>query len=149
MKEKFKFLPHTADIKFQAFGEDLEDCFKSAGLALTNIICKQKINSKIKKRIKVNGRDRERLLYEFLEEIIYLLDIGDFLVGDIKNLKIKSEKNKKDRYDQILTAEFYGDDINNYQAETDVKAVTYNDMFVKSPSENKSNEFSCQVVVDV
>lgn len=142
---KFKFLEHTADIKFQAFGNSLEECFANAGYALVNIICKQKIKPKIKKRFKVKGRDRERLLYEFLERILYLLDVGDFLVGEIKEIKIMSKKNKNNRYDQVLEAEVYGDDVKDYETEGDVKAITYHDMFIKQEGE----KFVSQVVVDV
>jgi len=145
MDMKFKFLPHTADIKFQAFGNSLEECFANAGYALVNIICKQKIKPKIKKRFKVKGRDRERLLYEFLERILYLLDVGDFLVGEIKEIKIMSKKNKNNRYDQVLEAEVYGDDVKDYETEGDVKAITYHDMFIKQEGE----KFVSQVVVDV
>ena len=60
---KFKFLSHTADIKFQAFGENLEECFKNAALALTNIICKQKIKPIKNKIIKIYGRDLETIKF--------------------------------------------------------------------------------------
>lgn len=143
---KYKFLPHTADIKFQAFGNDLEECFTNAGNALMNIIVKKKVKPASKKIIKVKARDISALLYNFLEEFLYFLDVGDFLVGEIKNLKIlggvKRVGNKKD---YVLTCEVYGDDKKNYKTEGDVKAITYNDMFVRQ----EKGKFICQVVVDV
>jgi len=148
--QKFKFLPHTADIKFQAFGENLEECFENAGLALINIIYKDTIKAKQKKTIRVKGMDKEGVLYNFLEEFLYLLEVGEFLISEIKNIKIGSSfkiRNKKKKYEITLTAEVYGDDIKNYKAETHVKAITYNDMFVKHDLRTK--KFICQVVVDV
>jgi len=145
---KYKFLEHTADIKFQAFGNSLEECFANAGLALVNIICKDKIKSVKKKIIHVRGRDRESLLYNFLEEFLYLFDVGGFVVGEIKNITIRSSykiKNKKKIYDMELSCELLGDNIKNYETEGDIKAITYNDMFVR----NDGEKFKCQVVVDV
>jgi len=145
---RYKFLEHTADIKFQAFGKSLEKCFENAGYALVNIICKSPVKGVDRKKIRVKGRDRESLLYNFLEEILYLLDVGGFLVGEIKNLKIvgvsKSVKGKK-YYNLELTAEVLGDSVENYETEGDVKAITYNSMFVKKDGKR----LVCQVVVDV
>lgn len=150
--QKYKFLSHTADIKFQAFGNDLEQCFANAGLALVNIICKDKIEAKRKKIIRVKGKDKENLLYNFLEEFLYLFEVGEFLVSEIKNIKIESLfkiRNKKKNYEMRLTAEVYGDDVKNYEADTHVKAITYNDMFVKQENIKGKKRFVCQVVVDV
>ncbi|MBD3252898.1 protein archease [Candidatus Pacearchaeota archaeon] len=145
---KFKFLPHTADIKFQAFGNSLEEVFENAAYALANIISRDKIKPKEKKIIKVRARDSESLLYDFLEEFLYLIDVGGFILSEIKNLKITSSssvKNNKTLYNSELIAEVLGDSIENYNIEKDVKAITYNDMFIKKEKE----KFICQVVVDV
>jgi len=145
---KFKFIPHTADIKFQAFGLSLEECFSNAGYALINVICKDKIKNKEKKIIKIKARDLERLLREFLEELLYLLDVGDFLVGKFEKVYIKGVgQGKKRNYE--LIAEVSGDNVKNYESEGDVKAVTYNDMWIKCPSKDGNSKFTCQVVIDV
>ena len=152
MENRFKFLEHTADIKFQAFGDSIEECFENAGYALVNIICKDKVKSIKKKKISVKGQDKQRLLYDFLEEFLYLIDVGDFLVGEIKNIKIvglSKIRNKMKSYDLHLTADVFGDLLENYETETDVKAITYNDMFIKSLREKGKDRFVCQVVVDV
>ena len=84
---KFKFLEHTADVKFQAFGKNLEEVFENSGLALISSQYKGKIKALKKKKIKVKGKDNESLLYNFLEEILILLE-GGFLTSKIK-VKIK------------------------------------------------------------
>ena len=43
---KFKFLEHTADAKFQAYGKNMEEAFSNAALAMFSIITDTK---KIKK----------------------------------------------------------------------------------------------------
>ena len=37
--QKYKFLEHTADIKFQAFGKSLEEVFSNCAYAMFNSIC--------------------------------------------------------------------------------------------------------------
>jgi len=137
MGKKFKFLEHTADIKFQAFGKSLEEVFENSALAMFNSMYEGKVKTIKKKKIKVEGKDYENLLYNFLEELLFLFDSEGFFVGGIKKLEI--EKNK-------LTATLVGDDAKNYEISIDVKAVTYNEMFVR---EEKKGKWTVQVVVDV
>ncbi len=81
----YKFLSHTADVKFQATGQTLEQMFTEAANALKETICgKIKILKQQKKEIKINGEDLENLLYNFLEEFLYLLDAEDFLFSEVE-----------------------------------------------------------------
>ena len=135
--KKYKFLEHTADVKFQAFGNSIERAFSNAALALQETMTKKvKIKPIIKKRIIVFGKDKESLLYNFLEEFLFLLDSEGFILAKISTIKIVDNK---------LEAEVLGDKANKYRFTNDVKAVTYNDMLVK----NEGKRFIVQVVVDV
>ena len=130
---KYKFLSHTADVKFQAFGKNLEEQFVNASLALKESIAERvKVNAKIKKKIKVEGADEKSLLYNFLEEFLYFLDAEDFLLGKVEEIKINGLK---------LNAVVVGDKASNYKFTNNVKAITYNDMQI--------NKNYVQVVVDV
>ncbi len=134
--EKFKFLEHTADIKFQAFGKTLEVAFKNSALALSKSIYGEKIKGNIKKKIKAKGKDNERLLYDFLEELLILFDSENFLITDIKKIKIKDGK---------LDAEIIGASSENLEIDNHIKSVTYNEMFVK----REKDKYIIQVVLDV
>lgn len=164
---KYKFLPHTADIKFQAFGKTLEEAFLNSALALREVMYdKLKVKETIKKKISVKGKDKESLLYDFLEEFLYLLDAEDFILSKIKSIKItrisitdKTKKiikskaeadrgdiiNNKELYNYKLIAEVIGDDADNYNFTNNVKAITYNEMKIWI----EKNKYACQVVVDV
>ncbi|MEK6917853.1 MAG: archease [Nanoarchaeota archaeon] len=135
---KYKFLPHTADIKFQAFGKTIEEAFENSALAMLSDIYNKKIKETKKIKIKVKGQDFESLLYNFLEEFLFLLDSKRFLVSKVKKIKI-DKKNFK------LEAEISGDDAKNYGFTNTVKAITYNSMFIK----NKNKKWVTQVVLDV
>jgi|TARA_Y100000310_G_scaffold118201_1_gene117018 SHS2 domain-containing protein len=139
--EKYKFLEHTADAKFQAYGKSMEEAFSNAALAMFSIITDtKKINKKIKKGIKAEGTDLKSLLYNFLEEFLFLLDSNNFLLNSIKNIKIKKIN---DAYKLEATA--IGDKAENYETSGDIKAVTYNEMEVKEKKDN----VMVQVVLDL
>jgi len=92
MKVKYRFLNHTADAKFQAYGHSLEEAFQNAAEATANLMWStKKVKPRIKKKINITGKDREQLLVMFLEEILFLLDSDDFLVRSVKDLSIRKE----------------------------------------------------------
>jgi len=169
--KKFKFLEHTADVKFQSYGKTLEEAFENSALALQEVMTKKiKIKPIIKKKIEVWGRDKEALLYNFLEEFLFLLDSENFVLSKINKISIitnnktnKASKHKLDlkvnkdndresskeqhnhNKEYKLNVEVMGDKAGNYKFTNDVKAVTYNSMFVKK----EGKVYICQVVVDV
>ena len=132
----FKFIEHTADIQFQAFGSTLEEAFKNSALAMSKSILDKKLKGKIKKRVEAEGRDNERLLYDFLEELLFLFDSENFLITEIKSIKIKNGK---------LIAEILGVSAEKYEMDNHIKSVTYNNMFVRQ----EKNKWVTQVVLDV
>ena len=135
---KYKFLEHTADVKFQANGSSLNKVFENSALALKETMFgKIKIKNDIKKKFKVEADDDSGLLYRFLEQFLYLLDAENFIFSSVK-VRIDKEKNK-------LKAEVLGDLASNYKFTNDVKAITYNQMFVKK----EGKIFKTQVVLDV
>jgi len=134
---KFKFLEHTADIKFQAFGKSLEEVFANSALAMFNSMFDGEVRKTEKFKVKAEGKDNENLLYNFLEELIVLFDGNQFFLSSVEKIKIKNGK---------LQAEVVGDKAENYKMSIDVKAITYSEMFVR---EEKKGKWVAQVVLDV
>lgn len=136
--KKFKFLPHTADRKFQAFGKTLKEVFKNSALALFNIIYDKKISEKKKFKIHAKGKDLESLMYNFLEEFLVLIDSKNFLPSKIVNLKLNKKRLN-------IEAEIVGDSAEDYNISEHVKAITYNEMFIKKIGD----KWISQVVLDI
>ena len=134
---KYKFLPHTADVKFKAYGKTLNESFENSALAMFNVMYTGKIKSSKQIKFSIKGKDFENLLYLFLEKLLILLDSKNFFVS-----KIKVKINIKDMSLNVLV---YGDNSGNYSLNTGVKSVTYNEMFVKKIN----GKWVCQVVLDV
>lgn len=136
----YKFLPHTADIKIEAISDTLTLGFKDSAFALKEaIIEKKEIELKEEKKIKIGGEDLKSLLYNFLEEFLYLLDAEDFILGDILCLNI-------DKKDFTLTAIISGDKASNYKFTNNVKAITYSEMLIEQTPEKR---YKIQFVLDV
>jgi len=139
--QRYRFLKHTADAKFQAFGKTLEEAFGNAALAMSSLMWELKsIKKKDKRSIEVRGKDIKQLLVSFLEEVLFLWDVKGFLLGGLEDLII-CQKEKA----YILSAVLLGD-INKgkYVTFGEVKAVTYNEMEIL-----EENGFQVQVVVDI
>lgn len=130
-KPGFQYLPHTADVKFKAEGKDLADAFKNAAFASFNVIVNtDKVKKKIKKTINIEAKRELSLLYDFLEELLFLLDTEGFLLASIDKIEVKKET--EDRF--TVTATIQGDvytQENKYDVQGNIKSVTYNDMDIK------------------
>ena len=138
---KFKFLEHTADAKFQAYGKNMEEAFSNAALAMFSILTDiKKIRKEIKKGIEAKGHDLKSLLYNFLEELLFLIDTENFLLNHIEELVI----HKKEK-EYFLEAIVVGDKADGYETNGDIKAVTYNEMEIKE----QKNKVMVQVVLDL
>lgn len=134
---KYEFLKHTADVKFRAYGRTKNKAFENSAIAMFKTMFPGKIKRNKKKEIKIKGKDLESLLYGFLEELIVLLDSKNFFLSKVK-VKIDDKEFK-------LKAILEGDNSHNYEANSIVKAVTYNSMFVRK----LKGKWVCQVVLDV
>ncbi|MBM3296326.1 MAG: archease [Candidatus Aminicenantes bacterium] len=125
--ERYRFLDHTADAKFEAFGATLEEAFGNAALAVASVMWDwSRVGRRTRIPVEVSGPDRERLLLDFLEEVLYLLDTRGFLLAGVENVGIR-----EDGGSWRLSADFLGDaDPDRYEITGEVKAVTLNEMRV-------------------
>ncbi len=139
--ERYRFLDHTADAKFQAFGNTLEEAFCNAALATASLMWDwERIEKKVELQVEVQGRDLKQLLCSFLEEIVYLLDSRSFLLGVPERVRLDKKGGLF-----TLKALFKGDEYSEkYEIHGDVKAITYDEMEIV-----EGDRFMVQVVVDI
>lgn len=136
----FKFIEDEVigDIVFEATGKDLEELFESCGLATSESMVNVKdLGKKIKKEIKVENSKVDLMLFDFLDEIIFLKDSEQLL---FKEFKIKINKNE-------LKCVAYGEklDKKKHELRHDVKAVTMHLFKV----ERVNNKWEAKVVLDI
>lgn len=139
--KKYVFLPHTADAKFTAYGKTREDAFSNAAVAMFSVMVEPKtVKPAIKKSFKIESEDIESLLYDWLENLLVLLDSENFILASVVKIVIAEIDSG-----YSLDAEFTGDIISDdYDLLGFVKAVTYNDMEIKE----KDGVWQITVVVD-
>ena len=138
---QFRYLSHTSEAKFRAYGKDLAGAFGNAGLALINLVFDvNRIKAKRRVKIRVVSESMESLLFDFLERVIFVMQVKGVLGCGFRKMKIfKSGKGYK------LGCVLVGDSYKNYKTKSDIKSVTYNELLI---GKNKKGWF-CQVVVDV
>lgn len=142
--EKYKYLEHTADAKFEAYGHNMEEAYENAAFAMADIITDTtEIEPKIKQDLSIKSENRGSLLYDWLEKLLYLLDTEGFLPNIIKVKKIA----KKD-FGYVLIATVVGDRYKSkYVIKKEIKSITYNEM--KIEENKKDSKWKITAVVDI
>ena len=132
-----------ADVAFEAKGKNLNELFESTGLAVTNVMVKdlRSVEHKVKKKIKLEETDLEKLLFNFLQEIIYYKDAERLLLSKF-DVDINEEDGKFK-----LEIEAFGEklDMKKHELIVDVKAVTYHKFAVKK----LKSGWSAFVILDI
>ena len=114
---KYKFIDDlTSDVMFEANGKDLKELFENSALALFSVICKlDKVKEKKSIKVKVDGENLDDLLFNWLQELIALVDIEEMFFSKFEIIEINENK---------LKAEVSGEGITKEKGETVVKALT-------------------------
>ena len=144
--DRYIFFDKTADAKFQAFGNTLEETFKNAQEAMISLMYElsEVANYEFEREqreIIVEGTNLEALLYNFLEETIFLMN-AEFFVGLVEKIQIIHRENI-----YKLKAILHGTQAINLESHGEIKAVTYNEMYAKFDEEK--DKYTVQVVVDL
>ena len=123
----YKILDHATDAFIEVTASSLIEAFEIAGYSVIDtILDNSKIEKKKERNIVVNGKDLNYLLYNWLEEIIYLIITEGFA---IKKLKITLEKNEE----YIISAKIFGEniDIKKHGFKVEIKSPTFHEMEIK------------------
>ncbi len=138
---RYKYLDHTADLKIRAYGRTLEQAFINTAIAGFDFLTDtSKMKKRFEKKIMISANRLESLLYDYLEELLYLLDTEGIIFCEIKDMKIKKDN---DKYSLQCTA--LGDNYKNYDVKGNIKSVTYSEMSVKK----EKDKVVIEVVLDI
>ncbi|MEW6377179.1 MAG: archease [Thermodesulfobacteriota bacterium] len=117
--KRFEVLDHTADIGLIVYGEDLKALFENAGEAFFHLITDlRKVRRRTERRIEIGGKELERLMVDWLSELLYLHDVENLL---FKGFKVESVG------EDGLKAKVKGEPFQEgvHVIKTEVKAVTH------------------------
>jgi len=136
MKYKFVKGP-TSDVKFEAYGHSASELFENAALALSSVMCSiRNVKPKDSIEVSVEGRDMQDLLFNWLGEVIALVDIHSMFFSAFK-VKINGNK---------LKATCYGEEAKPKNSLTVVKSVTYHDFRLEG---DDKRGWKAAVVLDI
>ena len=119
----------TADIVFEATGRDLPELFSDAADATTNVMIDniEAIQPRETRRIKLSNEKLDMLLFDFLQELIFLKDAERLLL----RLRVVQIDETNGMYFVNATAKGETLDAERHQQRADVKAVTLYDFSVE------------------
>jgi SHS2 domain-containing protein len=139
MKKAFEIIDHTADIGIIAYGTDIEELFSNAALALFSLITEpESIEEKSHLNLEVSSEDRDSLLVEWLNELIYFFDAKHILFNrfDIESLTHNELK---------ATCHGEGFDPMKHKIKRGVKAATYHMLKL----DKNSDGYKAQIILDI
>ena len=141
MNPSFSYLDHTSELKVRAVGNTKEDVFTQICLGLFNSITPiDKVEPITMHSISVTAPNLKTLLFDFVDELIFLQDTESTIISKVQELTITQDKET-----YTLHAQLAGDSASNYPCTGEIKAPTYNDMIIEAQSEGWIGE----IVVDV
>jgi SHS2 domain-containing protein len=139
MKKAFEIIDHTADVGIIAYGADVEELFSNAALALFSLIIEPgSVEEKLHLNLEVSSEDRDSLLVEWLNELIYIFDVEHILFNrfDIESLTHNQ-----------LKAACYGEgfDPMKHKIKMGVKAATYHMLSL----DKNGGRYKAQIIFDI
>ena len=121
----------SADYAYEITGKNLAALFENAALALTSAMVKlETVKPKARKNINLKAATVDKLLYDFLDEVLFIKDTANFLSAKLKvEVKLPGLNDKTYKVNAIL----FGEEIDQsrHKLGNDVKAITYHNFSVK------------------
>lgn len=117
--KRYQLIEHTADVGLIAYGRTLAEAFGNAAYGMFSIIAELRTVREVEfRRLEVREKDLDSLLFEWLNRLIYFLDVDMLL---LKRFDIS------DLAENRLKAVCYGEkyDPSRHHLKTGVKSATY------------------------
>jgi SHS2 domain-containing protein len=136
---KFEFLEHTADILIAAHGQNLEEAFENAALAMFEVMTDTtKVNPMQEDTVEVEAEDEYALLYSWLEALLVKFEVNGMVYS---KFKISSLEENDEGFKLKATA--CGEKFNaeKHTQRVAVKAVTYHRMEIIKEHDKVTLEF--------
>jgi len=138
-----RFLDHPSDVYVEVRAKSLEEAFAFSGIAVYEVMTDvSRVKKDEKVEITVDGFDLYSLLYNWLEELIYLFDSKGFLGSEVKVEEV-AQTHDGFRLKATIFGEKY--DAKRHESKTAIKAATYHLMKI----ERENDEYVVRFVLDI
>lgn len=135
----FRLIATTADMGFIAYGRTPAELFSHAAQALAAITTDPgKIRAEEERTVSVSGGDREELLLNWLNELLYLREVREYLGKEFLVEEVD---------DRRLRVRIRGEqwDPRRHRLRREVKAVTYHRLKIRC----QDTGWEAEVIVDL
>lgn len=122
--KRFELGDHTADVAVEARGDTLGEVFAAVADGLAAAMCDEIPEGGDRMPVDVDAESREALLFDYLDELIYLRDAREVLPAD-HAARVRRADEDDERW--VLDGSFRAVPFSAVVAR-DVKAVTYSEM---------------------
>ncbi|MEM4576791.1 MAG: archease [Candidatus Nezhaarchaeales archaeon] len=138
-----RFLDHPSDVYVEVRTKSLKDALALCGVAVYEIMTDINRVGRVEKvEVAVEGFDLYSLLYNWLEELIYLFDARGFLGSEV-HIEELIETEAGFKLKATIIGERY--DPQRHESKTAIKAATYHLMEIRREGE----EYVLRFVLDI
>jgi SHS2 domain-containing protein len=131
--KKYRFLEHTADIMFEAYGKSYSEALESAAHAMFSVF--GPAGESERATFSVSAHNIEELTVQSLADMLAYMDTGEIVFSRASVLSFDAKSNS-------LQIEAFGE---KKRPRDSVKAVTYHQLLVKKDKEG----WTIRVLLDV
>ncbi len=122
---KYRQLSHTADLAWQIRGGSLAELFENAAGALTATMTDRRfLRRREKLTVSLESPDREALLVDWLNRLLYLFDVQGFLGREFHLTSLSDRRLEAIAWGEALDPE-------RHPQKTAVKAATYHHLEIR------------------
>ena len=134
----YEYLDHTADVGVIGYGADIKETFCNVGRGLFGLIVEpEQVEERESLEISAQGENREELLVEWLNELIYLFDVEHFLFKRFEILELSPKTIRSVGYGERV-------DTTRHDIKMGVKSATYHLLEVR-----EGRPYRAQVIIDI
>jgi SHS2 domain-containing protein len=138
---KYRFLEHTADVLYEAYGSTFEEALENAAEAMFGVIAKiEKIKPTEKVEVSESAKDLAELAVFVLSNLL-----RDSEIANVYLSKFKVEKFGVENGAYYVKGAAYGESIKQALAKTDVKAVTFHESGVRK----ENGGYAIRILLDI
>ena len=127
----YNFLDHATDAIVEVRAKDIKEAFIIAANAVINLTIEQdRVEEQDYKEFTARGKDLRYLLFNWLEEITFVLITEGFAIRRIETEWIEGN-------DYAIKAKAFGEELNftKHGFKVEIKAPTFHDMEIKDGDE--------------
>jgi SHS2 domain-containing protein len=134
----FEVIDHTADIGIIARGDDPAALFRNAAAGMLSLITDvDALRPDIAREIRLEAADRETLLVQWLNELLYIIYTEKLVLYKF-DILIDGNRLAAKCAGQML-------DMKGHRLMREIKAATYHDLEIA----NRDGEYSAKIIFDI